>query len=372
MEYNTDLLAEFDGGDHGERRDAVDTARRRLSIGAMTSSPEQSAGQRPRIHVIGTGGTIAAAAHARSAIGYRAGEASINDLLATAPGIEALAVLSAEQVAAIGSQDMNEAVWFALRDHIVERAATGSLDGVVITHGTDTIEETALFLDLTLSVDAPVILTGAMRPAAALSADGPANLFQAVKVAASREAVGRGVLVVANDAIHSADQVEKRHTTALETFRSKAAGPVGFVNKAQVGFYGPAVESRLRAAFASIAPPLPRVDVIFAHAGMDAALIGAALDAGARGIVLSGVGGGNASQAAIEALGVAAEAGVLVVRSSRCGDGLVSRNVEVDDDRLGFVASETLGPPKARVLAQLLLASGVAEAAGAQRAFASI
>ncbi len=335
----------------------------------MASTVQSDPARQPRVLILGTGGTIAGEADPRSPIGYRSGAASIADLVAGAPGIETLAALEAEQIAAVGSQDINESVWFALRARIRVAEASGAADAVVITHGTDTMEETAFFLDLTAAGGIPVILTGAMRHAGALGADGPANLHRAVKVAADPQSVGRGVLVVANDTIHAARRVAKRHTTDVCAFRSSPDGPVGYVNGSAVGFYAPRAPIREEDGFAMVEPPLPRVDIVYAHAGMDTAIIAASLAAGARGVVLAGVGGGNASDTTISALGAAARDGILVVRASRCGEGLVSRNVEVDDDALGFVATGALGPPKARILAQLLIAAGISDPAQAQQAF---
>ncbi len=340
------------------------------SIALMAHTRHGGPARSPRILILATGGTIAGTADSRSPIGYSSGSASIHDLVAGAPGVETLATLAPEQIAAVGSQDIDETVWFALRARIRAAATEQSADAIVITHGTDTMEETAFFLDLTVPDGIPVIMTGAMRHAGALGADGPANILQAVKVAADPQSVGRGVLVVANDTIHAARRVGKRHTTDLGAFRSSPDGPIGHVNAAEVRFYAPPATRRADHAFLEVEPPLPRVDIVFAHAGMDAAMISAALAAGARGLVLAGVGGGNASREAVAALAAAAREEVLVVRASRCGDGLVSRNVEVDDDALGLVAAGTLGPPKARILAQVLIAAGLTNPQNAQRAFA--
>ena len=309
----------------------------------------------PRVVVLATGGTIAGAQTPRSPRGYRSGVFSIESLIAAAPGVESLARLDAVHVASIGSQDMGEAVWRELATQAQAALAKPSVSGVVVTHGTDTMEETAYFLNLVVHSPKPVVLVGAMRPATAMSADGPMNLYNAVATAAHPEAGGRGVLVVANDEIHFAREVAKTNTTQVGTFKSTNRGLAGLVSSARIHFYGAPVrrhtlgsEFRLRGSRA-----LPRVDIVYAHAGMERDLIDASVRAGARGIVLAGVGNGNLNAAAIAAGAVAAKAGIALVRSSRTGGGVVERNVEMDDDRLGFIASDELNPQKARILLML-------------------
>jgi L-asparaginase len=350
----------------------------RRSLGALLLSlaptahaqPVPAAASLPRIFVLATGGTIAGQASNRTAIGYDAGKVSGAELVAAVPGLDRVATISAEQIASIGSQDMNDQVWFDLARRIQAILAGNEADGVVITHGTDTMEETAFFLSQVVRSDKPVVLVGAMRPSTAVSADGPANLYAAVSVAASPQARGRGVLVVLNDTIHAARRVTKTHTTSVETFVSENGGPLGYVDASSIRFADPPPPPNIRPAYAlPSAPPLPRVEIIYAHANMDATQIEAAVAAGAKGLVLAGVGDGNGSQAAIAALAAAAKRGIVVVRSSRTGAGFVNRNVEVNDDQLGLVASLDLNPQKSRVLCQLLLAGGVSDPGVVQQAF---
>jgi len=334
----------------------------------------QTAQQTPLPHVVvmATGGTIAGqAAAGRSAIGYTAGEVGANDLIRAVPGIDKLARITTEQISSIGSQDMNDTVWFKLARRIDEVLGKGEADAVVVTHGTDTMEETAFFLSIVLKTDKPVVLVGAMRPSTAISADGPANLYEAVEVAVSAEARGRGPLVVLNDTIHAARPVEKTNTTSLQTFRSPNGGPVGFVDPASVRFVQPPPRGGRKPYALPEAPPLPRVDIVYADAGMDAGPVEDAVRRGAKGIVLAGVGDGNASQAAIAALADAAKKGVVVIRASRVGSGFVNRNVEVDDDKLGFSVSLDLNPQKARIMAQILIANGVTSPRPVQAAIAA-
>jgi L-asparaginase len=265
--------------------------------------------------------------------------------------------LRGEQIANIGSQDMNDEVWLKLAQRINELAAMADVDGVVITHGTDTIEETAYFLNLVVKTRKPIVMTAAMRPSTALSADGPLNFFNAVAVAANKEASGRGVLVVVNDWIHGASSLTKTSTTAVQTFLSPLSGLIGTVAYGEVEFYrGPVGKHTLDSDFSLTGvSTLPRVDIIMAYENMDGALIDAAVAAGAKGIVIAGVGNGNMTQAAVDTLAKHAKNGIVCVRASRVTTGRVGRNVEVDDDKLGLVASLDLNPQKARVLLRLAL-----------------
>ncbi|MCW3476161.1 asparaginase [Limobrevibacterium gyesilva] len=343
-------------------------------LAAPALQPGQAFAQQrplPRVIVLATGGTIAGQATSTSAIGYASGKVTGAALVAAVPGMDRLATISAEQISSVGSQDMNDKIWFDLAHRIGDILAKNEADGVVITHGTDTMEETAFFLDNVLPGDKPVVLVGSMRPSTAVSADGPANLYEAVEVAASPQARGRGVLVVLNDTIHGARGVQKTNTTSVQTFLSPNGGPAGYVDPASVRFVTQPGTATRHVYALPTAPPLPRVDIVYAHANMDAAQIDDAVKGGAKGIVLAGVGDGNGSQAAIDALATAAKQGVLVVRASRVGSGFVNRNVEVDDDKLGFVAALDLNPQKARVLSQLLIANGVTDPKQAQDAFAA-
>jgi L-asparaginase len=231
------------------------------------------------------------------------------------------------------------------------------VDGIAITHGTDTMEETAYFLNLVIKTDKPVVLTGSMRPSTSLSADGPLNIYNAVGVASDPRAKGRGVLVVANDDIHGARAITKRHTTDVETFVSPEVGLIGAC------LFDDREFSRSPARAHTTATPfkvtagqtLPRVDVIYAHAGMSPDLIDAAVANGAKGIVIAGVGDGNMTTPALEAVKRAIGKGTVVVRATRVGDGIVRRNIEVEDDKVGTVVSKELNPSKARVLLKLAL-----------------
>ncbi|WP_194818770.1 asparaginase [Nocardia sp. XZ_19_385] len=324
----------------------------------------------PRITILATGGTIAGKANANSAVGYTAGQATAQDLIDAVPGLDKIAKLDAVQVSNIGSQDMNDEVWLALATKINQIFADDKADGVVVTHGTDTIEETAFFLDHVVASDKPVVLVGSMRPSTALSADGPANLRSAVQVAAVPEARGRGTMVVLNDTIHAADDVTKTNTTSVQTFASPNRGPIGHVDAAAVQFSGPAAQQPRLTFPVPGKSPLPRVDIVYSHAGMDATQVNDSLGHGAQGIVLAGVGDGNTAKPVVDALSGAAKKGVLVVRSSRVGSGSVVRNAELNDDQLGTVSALGLNPAKSRILLQLLLVNGITDPAKVQQNFA--
>ena len=320
-----------------------------LPVGAQTA--------RPRVVIVATGGTIAGAAESTTAVGYKSGAVAVDVLIDAVPQMKKVADVRGVQVASVGSQDMNDELWVKLATEVNNLLAQSDVDGVAITHGTDTMEETAYFLNLVVKSEKPVVLTGSMRPSTSLSADGPLNIYNAVGVASDPRAKGRGVLVVANDDIHGARAVTKRHTTDVETFISPEVGVIG------VCLFDDREFSRSPARGHTTATPfkvatgqtLPRVDVIYAHAGMSPDLIDAAVANGAKGLVIAGVGDGNMTTPSLEAVKRAIAKGVVVVRSSRVGEGIIRRNIEVDDDKVGTVASKELNPSKARVLLKLAL-----------------
>jgi L-asparaginase len=311
----------------------------------------------PRIRVLATGGTIAGAQASATDYGYKSGAYDVNTLLNAVPNLGKLANITGEQVANIGSQDMNDEVWLKLAKRVNESLASADVDGVLITHGTDTLEETSYFLTLVVKSDKPVVMVGSMRPATAISADGPGNIYNGMAVAADQRAKGKGTLVLLNDEFHYARNVVKTDTTSVQTFASLNRGPAGLVHTGTVEWFEP-MNKKIGAATEFTVDGLdrlPRVDIIYAHANMSADLIDAAVRNGAKGIVVAGVGDGNMTTPALDALKKAAKGGVVVVRSTRLPMGLTLRNNEVNDDEMGFVASGELNPPKSRVLLQLAL-----------------
>ena len=324
-----------------------------LAVPALAQAPAA----KPRVVILATGGTIAGAAASQTSAGYSSGAVAVDTLIAAVPQMKDLAIVTGEQIASIGSQDMNDEVWVKLAVRTNELLASKDVDGVVITHGTDTLEETSYFLHLVVKSVKPVVMTGSMRPSTAMSADGPLNIYNAVAIAADPASWGRGVLVAVNDDIHSAHDLVKTHTTDVETFTSNEPGLIGVSLFGKQDFYRTPVKPHTARTDFTVAAgqKLPRVDVIYAHANMSPDLIDAAVANGAKGIVIAGVGDGNMTSPAVEAVKRAVAKGVVVVRSSRTGRGIIRRNIELNDDQLGTVASMDLNPGKARVLLQLAL-----------------
>jgi L-asparaginase len=335
----------------------VRTALATAGTAMLMTLPLAADNPKARIVIVATGGTIAGSAESTTAAGYQSGAVAVDVLIAAVPQMKKFAAVTGVQVASIGSQDMNDEVWVKLATEVNRLLAQPDVDGVAITHGTDTMEETAYFLNLVVKSDKPVVLTGSMRPSTSLSADGPLNIYNAVGVASDPRAKGRGVLVVANDDIHGARAVTKRHTTDVETFVSPEAGLIGVCLFDDRDFARMPARKHTTATPFKVTPgqTLPRVDVIYAHAGMSPDLIDAAVANGAKGLVIAGVGDGNMTTPALDAVKRAIAKEVVVVRSSRVGDGFIRRNIEVDDDKIGTAASQELNPSKARVLLKLAL-----------------
>ncbi|MEX1298058.1 MAG: asparaginase [Desulfotignum sp.] len=314
------------------------------------------------VKILATGGTIAGIRRTTVRAGYRAGQMGIQEMIDAVPDLKSLADISGEQIANVGSQDMTFEILIRLACRINDLMKQDDIHGIVVTHGTDTMEETAFFLNLTVNSPKPVVLTGAMRPADAISADGPLNLFNAVAVAADPNARERGVLVVMNDRIHGAHSLTKTNTTSVETFLSPVNGLVGTVNYGKTAYFRFSFRrhtylSEFSSRFCQPPHPLlPRVDIIYACIDMPPDLIDYSLAGGAKGIVIAGDGNGNMNQATIKNAGQKAASGICIVRSSRVPTGTVSRNVEMNDDSLGFIVSDELNPAKARILLMLGLA----------------
>jgi L-asparaginase len=328
-----------------------------LTLAAGSLALAQTAATLPRVRVLATGGTIAGAQASATDYGYKSGAYDVNSLIKAVPNLDKLAVITGEQIASIGSQDMNDEIWLKLAKRVNAVLAAPDTDGILITHGTDTLEETSYFLSLVTKSDKPVVMVGSMRPATAISADGPGNIYNGVAIVADPRAKGKGTLVCLNDEFHYARNVVKTDTTSVQTFKSLNRGPAGVVHTGKIEWFEPMdrkVGKSTEFAVDSL-DKLPRVDIIYAHANMSADLIEAAVKNGAQGIVVAGVGDGNMTTPALEALAKLAKAGTVVVRSTRLPEGIVLRNNEVDDDKMGFVASGELNPAKSRVLLQLAL-----------------
>jgi len=301
--------------------------------------------------ILGTGGTIAGRAVSASAnIGYTAGLVGIGELLAALPNLPDAAAVIAEQVAQIDSKDMSFAVWAALAARVKHFLARPDVQGIVITHGTDTLEETAYFLQLACSPVKPVVLTCAMRPATALAPDGPQNLFDAISIA--RHAGASGVVVVCAGTLHSALDVQKMHTYRLDAFSSGDAGPLGYVEEGAVRLlrnWPLAHEGRASPAIKNIAKladlaECPRVEIVMNYAGASGAVVEALVARGVQGLVVAGTGNGSLNHALEDALLKAQAGGIPVIRSTRCLNGRV---LPTPGDRIPD--SQGLSPVKARV-----------------------
>jgi len=312
---------------------------------------------KPRIRIIATGGTIAGVAASSSSSAYTAGQVGINTLIEAVPQIKELADVSGEQLVNIGSQDMNNQVWLKLAKRINELLNKEGYDGIVITHGTDTMEETAYFLNLTVHSDKPVILVGSMRPSTAISADGPANLYNGIAAAADTASRGHGVLCCMNDQLIDAKDIIKSNTTNCATFKGGTFGNIGYVYNGKPYYYRQ-VTSRntINSEFyVDSLTELPTVGIVYGYANCSPLPMQAFVKAKFDGIVLAGVGDGNFYKDVFDVAEKAENEGIQIVRSSRVPTGPTCLNGEVDDSKYHFVASLNLNPQKARILLMLAL-----------------
>ncbi len=307
--------------------------------------------------VIATGGTIAGAGESQTSSGYQPSKVGIEEIIKSIPGIDKIANVKAEQLMQVASQDMDSKTWLEIAKKVNEVLAQNNVNGVVITHGTDTIEETAYFLNLVVKSKKPVVLVGAMRPSTSLSADGSLNLFNAVAVAASDSSVNKGVMLVFNDEIHSAREVFKTHTTNVAAFKSSNTGIIGSAYFGDVKFYLDPIRAHTHETIFDVKrfDNLPKVGIVYAHSGFDSKIIDYLADHGYKGIVLAGVGDGNINQQSVDALAEAVRKGLVVVRSAHLGAGSVQPNVEINDEDFGFVTADNLSPKKARILTMLAI-----------------
>ncbi|MDE6669689.1 MAG: L-asparaginase 2 [Muribaculaceae bacterium] len=312
---------------------------------------------KPNIYILATGGTIAGTGVSSTQTNYTAGSVTIQTLLEAVPAITDLANITGEQVVNIGSQDMSNDVWLTLAKRINELLASDEVDGIVITHGTDTMEETAYFLNLTVKSNKPVVLTGAMRPSTALSADGPLNLYNAVVTAAAPQSAGKGVLISMNGIILDAHGTVKMNTVDVQTFQAPNSGPLGYIFNGKV-FYNDITLKRhtVNSVFdVTDLKELPKVGIVYSYANVEEDVMEPFLTKGYKGVVHAGLGNGNYHKNLFPALLKAREKGILVVRSSRVPTGPTTLDNEVDDAKYEFVASQELNPQKARILLMLAL-----------------
>ncbi|MDL0114859.1 type II asparaginase [Campylobacter felis] len=308
----------------------------------------------PKVAILATGGTIAGSIDSAVAtIGYTAGVVGVDVLIKAVSEIQNLAKIEGQQIANIDSSNMRDEIQLKLAKEINKLFASG-VDGVVITHGTDTMEETAYFLNLTIKSDKPVVLVGAMRPSTAISADGPKNLYNAVALAADKNA--KGVMVAMNDKIQSARAVVKTHTLNVDAFSSPDFGDLGYIVDGKVFFYNNVAKARTKNAPFDVKnlKELPKVDILYSYSNDGSGVAAKALfENGTKGIVVAGSGAGSIHEAQKEVLKELLTKGLKVAVSSRVVAGRVA--VSEADNKLGFISAEDLNPQKARILLMLAL-----------------
>jgi L-asparaginase len=307
---------------------------------------------KPGVTIYATGGTIAgSASKATDTTGYTSGAIGVDTLIEAVPQLTDVAVVDGVQIANTGSSNITQEILLKLSKAINEKLAT-STHGAVITHGTDTTEETAFFLDLTVNSSKPVIVVGAMRPATAISADGPMNLLEAVTLAASKEAENRGVMVVLNDRIAPAFYVTKTNSTTLDTFKAEDQGYLGsFIGGVPKFFYEASKPTNKPYFDISDKDTLPKVDILYSYQDQDITGLDSAVQNGAKGIVIAGSGNGSVPSALKDKILELMEKGIPVVRATRTGNGFVTAKKE-------GIGSGFFNPQKSRILLSLALSEG--------------
>ncbi|MGW8391760.1 type II asparaginase [Pseudoduganella sp. HUAS MS19] len=313
----------------------------------------------PNITILATGGTIAGSgATSTTTVGYTAATVGVQQLINAVPELSKIANVTGEQVFQIASESMTNEHWLTLGKRVNTLLAQPNVNGIVITHGTDTLEETAYFLNLVVKSRKPVVLVGAMRPGTALSADGPINLYNAVLIAGSQDAVGKGVLVALGDQIHGARDVTKTNTSTPDSFKTPELGMLGYVQGPKAFFYRTSARKHTADTEFDISNlnTLPQIDIVYGYANMNSVALNAFIAAGAKGIIHAGVGDGSVAAKVKPELAAARKSGTIIVRASRVGNGILARNGEANDDELDYVVADTLSPQKARILLMLGMA----------------
>jgi len=327
-------------------------------MASSAQAQEAAKAKLANVTILATGGTIAGTgATSTTTVGYTAATVGVQRLIQAVPELTKVANVSGEQVFQIASENMSNEHWLTLAKRVNALLAQNTVDGIVITHGSDTLEETAYFLNLVVKSRKPVVLVAAMRPSTAMSADGPINLYNAVLLAASPDAVGKGVLVALNDQIQAGRDVSKVNTSTLDAFRTPELGILGYFQGGKPFFYRQVVRKHTTESEFDVSKldALPQVDVVYGHANVSPVAVDAFMAAGAKGIVHAGVGNGSLASKVVPSLKAARAKGAIVVRASRAGQGILARNGEANDDELDFVVADTLNPQKARILLMLAL-----------------
>ena len=309
---------------------------------------------KPNVVILATGGMIAGSAAGSTNSQYDAGQLGVDILIKAVPEIQDIANIKGEQVANISSNNMTNEIWLKLAKRVNELLKSGDADGIVITHGTDTLEETAYFLNLVVKSDKPVVLVGAMRSATSMSADGPLNLYNAVSVAADKSSAGNGVLVVLNDEIHAAREVTKTNTSSVDTFKSRNTGQIGRVYYGKVVYTAKNLKKHTKNSVFDVSKldTLPRVDIVYSHANDYGDIVEHLVKMGSKGIVHAGTGNGSIHNDVMVTLKAAQDSGVRVVRSSIVGGGFIDPSKKMDYDGK-FILGGDLNPQKARILLML-------------------
>ena len=331
------------------------------ALALLISSNAFAQAAKPIVYVLSTGGTIAGqGASTTDLSNYKPGAILGEQLVKAVPQIAQIADVRVEQIVNVRSSDLTIDNWLTLAKRIQAiLKETPAVSGFVITHGTNTLEETAYFLNLTIKSDKPVIVVGSMRPSTAMSADGPLNLLNAVRTAIAPEAKGKGTLIVQNDEINGARDTTKTNTLRVETFKAPELGLLGYVDEDKVAFYRASTKRHTANSEFDVTPlnQLPKVTILYSYVEPDATLIHAAIKSGAKGIVFAGTGNGtlaiSESTVVKEINAMPAAARPALVRSSRVGNGRTTPTAEFD--AMGIVASDTLNPQKARILLMLAL-----------------
>ncbi len=323
----------------------------------MPEAGTTAAAKKPNVVILATGGTIAGAgADAANSATYTAAKVPVDKLIAAVPQMSTIANVRGEQVFQIASESFTDAQLVQLGKRVSQLLKQDDVDGVVVTHGTDTLEETSFFLDLVVKSDKPIVVVGSMRPSTAISADGALNLLDAVTVAGSKEAVGKGVTVTMNDTIQSGRDVSKRTNVVPSAFYSQW-GPLGMVVEGKTYFYRSLSKRHNTSSEFDIdqIDSLPLVGIVYGSGNMIPGVYDAEVQAGAKAIVNAGTGNGSVPGYLVDKLKDIRAKGTLIIRSSRVPDGFVVRNAEQPDDTYDWVVAHDLNPAKAKILAAVAL-----------------